>query len=446
MLMRNFIKKLKENRFIKSVCSLSAGAIMAQLIGLVTTPIVSRLYSPSAYGDYAIIVSVSSIISSLASLGLNSAIMAGETEEECKSIFTVTFWISVFFVFCACTILMVISPLVKLFDAGINYITACILVGCLTVFNLLSALLAIYMNRKGLNKALMINSIIGALATLCITVPLGFCKIGMYGMYLAAVISAMLCSFLMIRKANPFKKITISDMKNVFRTQKKYVIYQYPANIIDTITYQAPTQVYSNVFGNDALGGYNMSEKILGLPSRLIATPINTVYFRTATEYTRENKDLSKFTFRLLMYILLIAFIPMVITILFAEPIFTFILGADWGEAGQYASIMILYYVFRFCTTSVSYCRVVIGKQTTNFLMSFLNLAVVAGSLAFGILVFQDILYAILCFVISYSFLILIDLTITLKCLGKYWVKFLFFSLIYWIISVALILIVVFLI
>lgn len=439
--MRNLIYKLKNNKFIKSVCSLSAGVLLAQLIGLITTPIVSRLYSPSAYGDYAIIVSVSSIISSLASLGLNSAIMSGVSEEECKIIFSVTFWISVVFVIVACILLISISAWVKLFNAGINYITACILISCLTIFNLLSSLLSIYMNKKGLNKALMINSVIGALATLFITIPLGVCKLNMYGMYLAAVFSAMLCSLLMIRKENPFKVIKILDIKAVFLNQRKYVLYQYPANIIDTITYQMPAQVYSNVYGNNALGGYNMSEKILGIPMRLVAAPINTIYFRTATEYTREKKDLSKFTFKLLIYILLIAFIPMIITILFAEPIFSFILGEEWKIAGQYASIMILYYVFRFCTTSISYCRVVIGKQNTNFLMSFINLAIVASSLALGILVFQEIIYAILCFVVSYSLLNLIDLTISLKCLGKYWIKFFIFALVYWLINVILIII-----
>ena len=55
----------------------------------------------------------------------------------------------------------------------ISYTVACILVYGFVIVNGLGGLL-IYVNRKGLNRVLFYNSLIGALATLCITTRWGF--------------------------------------------------------------------------------------------------------------------------------------------------------------------------------------------------------------------------------------------------------------------------------
>ena len=74
-----------------------------------------------------------------------------------------------------------------------------------------------------------------------------------------------------------------------------------------------------------------MNEKILGIPIRIIGAPINTVYFRTASEYYKKGKSLADFTFSLIIKILLIALFPIIVTVIWGEQIFSLILGPNWG-------------------------------------------------------------------------------------------------------------------
>src|SRR5690554_3794926 len=88
---KQLIDQTKRSNFWKGVIVLVSGTLIAKLIGLLTTPIVSRLYTPQDFGEYAIITSVAIIIQSFVTLGLNSAIMVAETEEDSKDVFMVTF-------------------------------------------------------------------------------------------------------------------------------------------------------------------------------------------------------------------------------------------------------------------------------------------------------------------------------------------------------------------
>lgn len=432
MKISTYITKIKNSVFWKSVAVLVSGTVIAQLLGLFTTPIVSRLYDPAAYGEYAIIVSTSSIILGIVTLGLNSAVMVPVSDEESDDVFMVAFFTMLFLSTFIFVVMIVVSPFKHFFNAGMDYVVSCILVYGLVVINNTKGLLSVYINRKKLNKVLFYNSLIGAMATLFITIPLGIIKLGGIGLITASIVAGFVENLQMIYHANPFIKLPrINTFISVYKKYRDFILYQYPSNFIENFAIQLPTQVFSSVFGNANLGSYSMNEKILGIPSRLIGTPINTIYFRTASEYSKEGKDLGKFTFSLITKIMMVAFVPLVITVLWGEKIFSWVLGSKWGEAGRMASFLIVQYVFMFCSTCTSYCRVSIGKQKMNFIMSILRVVIIGLSIFLGISIFGDLFNTIVFFSVGSSIYLIIDMAINFYCMGKYFAKYLVFAGVY---------------
>lgn len=426
------IDKFKANAFLKSVLSVGFGNLVGQLLAVVTVPLLSRIYSVESYGEYGIIVSTATIIISFATLGLMSAIMVPKDDQESNEIFTAAFWtqfwLSTVFVIIAISIMKIY----KFHTVRSSYVLSLIIMWFYIILTNLKNILYVSINRKGMNKVLLLNPIIGAVGNLIIALPLGLIKFGYEGFFIAAIISESIMCVQMMIKYNPM--IWPFGAKKYFKIIKKYreyVLFQSPSNLLETFSSQYPVQYFSRVFDNVVLGAYTMCVKLMQYPVMLLAQPISTVYFRTATEYRRDGKNFADFTFKMITRILLVAFLPTVIVIFWGKPLFTFVLGEKWGEAGTLSSILIYQYVLYFCSKCISYCRVVLGRQKINFVFNIVNLAVSMISCVVGYVVFHNLIGTVAIFSASKCLLQIADITLDFKCMKQNTLKFVMFIAVY---------------
>ena len=84
---RQYIMK---SDFLKSISVLFSGNLIANAISFASVPIISRIYNQESFGEYAVLTSLATILTGIASLGLNSAIMAPKNDDESKEILTTT--------------------------------------------------------------------------------------------------------------------------------------------------------------------------------------------------------------------------------------------------------------------------------------------------------------------------------------------------------------------
>ena len=430
--MYKIINQWRHSNFLKALVVLVSGQVLGQALTLVTLPILSRLYSPSDYGEFAVLSSASTILCSISQLGLSSAIMIPRDDIEAKSLISYTLLIQFILVTIFVVGVFATMSFIKIIDINMPYMMTILLLYALSLLTNLSNLLKIYMNRKKLYRALFWNSVIASLSTLFITIPLGLVGVGSWGFISAAFVSNIISIAQMISKANPFVSINSIDSGiRALKKHKNFMIYQYPANIVSTFSLQLPDQLMMKFFGSSALGSYSMSNRIYSFPTNLIASPINAIYFKTAVDYNQTGKDLASFTFNLITKIMLIAFVPLIILISFGEQIFSFVLGDQWREAGSIASILGIQFVLVFCANCTSYCRVSLGRQKINLVMSGLQLLIITISLLFGVIVYKGLIPTIICFVVGNTIYQIIDMTMNFHCLKKYVFRYLIFTLCY---------------
>lgn len=426
------LKKIKSSQFWRSVFSLVTGSVIAHSISLLTTPIVSRLYTASDYGFNALIVSSASIIIGFATLGLSSAIMVPKTNEESDKVLSVSLFTSYFAAMIIVLSLILLSYIFNFTIFNYTSIIDWMLMFLVIITTVTSSQLSIYANRLKRNRVLFTNVLIGTLATLLITIPLGLLNAGGIGLTIATIIASSFQVAQMIVRVRPKIIIpTLEMIKSVFKSYIYFVKYQYPSNFISNLAYQLPSQGLSHYFGSSSLGLFNMSDKILGIPSRLVASPIGTIYFRTVSEHHKNGMDFSKFTFKLITGLMSLAYIPLVVLIIWGEEIFGFILGNEWSYAGKISSYLIFVYIMYFCETVTSYCRVAIGRQKANFYISLARLFVTILSLSLGIFLFKSLLATIILFSISITLYLVTDMYINFHYLGNYKYKYLIFSISY---------------
>jgi O-antigen/teichoic acid export membrane protein len=365
-----------------------SGQLISQIISVITVPILSRIYADTAYGDTAMITSTAAVIINITTFGLSSAIMKPEKTEGAKKVFTTAFLLNVLITTVLIGICLALKQHFSLFIISGDYTTAILLMWLYIITYSTNSLMTVYMNKQGKYNKLFFNPIIGSGAQVLLAIPLGLLGFGYKGFMLTNIAANTVAITHMMWKNLPFYKgYRFSDFLAVIRTYKEYVLYQYPSNFIATSAIEYPTQYLGRCFTTQQLGGYSLCVRVMKYPIRLIAAPISTVYFRTATEYHREGKNLAAFTYKMISRILLISAVPVAAFIFVSEPVFAFVLGEEWRTAGTMAGFLCVQYVLLFCSQCTSYCRVAIGRQNTNLLCSLIRLgnAVLFGYVGYAV-------------------------------------------------------------
>lgn len=423
------LDKLKKSEFWAGVVKLSVGQLIGQAITLGATLVLSRIYTDADYGTFGIITSTASIIMSAISLALGSAVMVADTDEDSKRVFTVAYFAQMILLSVVLLGMVVLMPVKRFFDTSIPYIAALLLMGLHIALNSLSTMTKVYINRLKMNNVLFWNSLINAGCTVCISIPMGLLGFGFVGLLLAAIAAELLCSAQMLRAAFPFKRIRgFEEVKQTFAECRRFILFQYPSNMMGTISNNMPNQTLYNLFGDATLGSYAMCNKVFNLPLNLIISPIQTIYFRTAAKMKDQKEQLAEFTYGFFKKMMLVAAIPMIVCMAFGEYIFGFVLGWQWTEAGLIAAIMCPYFFFWFCNNAITYLRVAIGHQKENLYMTIVQLLSALLALGLSKVLHQNVIVTIGIFAAINMLFNLADIVVSFVCLKKNYWKYLFVS------------------
>ena len=347
--LKNFANSILKNEFWMSVGVISTGNALAQFLGVISTPILTRLYSPVNFGEYALLTSIASILIGVISLGLPSAIMVTKTANESKILFsTITFYTVLFSTLLLLFALIFHSYFTFLISSQ-DFYDRIFYIYFLVLINSIKSNLLILANKFKMNNAIFITALIGSGSTIFFSIPFGLLGLTQYGLLISSLLSGLLSVIYVYFYFKPiFISFNFNDFINLLIRFKNFVFFQFPSNIIEILSNQLPSQFLSGFFGSNTLGYFHMNEKLLGIPSRFIGVPINTIYFRTATEYFNSGKDLAKFTYSIVSKIMYISFLPTLIIILFGKFLFGFVLGEAWLIAGEISKFLIVLYVYNF--------------------------------------------------------------------------------------------------
>ena len=432
-MIQSLIHKIRNNRFVAATLKVGSGQLISQIISVITVPILSRIYADTAYGDTAFITSTASIVINLATFGLSSAIMKPEKLEDAKKVFTTAFLLNATAATMLVMVCLIFQRQFSLFVISEDYSTALLLMWLYIIAFATNTLMTVYMNKQGKYNKLFFNPIIGAGAQVLLAIPLGLLGFGYKGFLITYIISNTVANAHMMWKNNPFYKgYQLRHLLEVTKSYKDYILYQCPSNFISTSAIEYPTQYLGRCFTTQQLGGYSLCVRVMKYPIRLIASPISTVYFRTATEYHREGKNLAAFTYKMISRIFLISAVPVAVFIMTSKPLFAFVLGESWREAGALAGFLVIQYVIMFCSQTTSYCRVSLGRQKVNLVVTSVNLVISIGSCVAGYTLFHSMEGTVFCYSLGQCIYGIYDMAVNFYIMDKkYLWKYLGISTVY---------------
>lgn len=418
------ITRIKKSNFIKSVLSLSSGVIIGQIINTVGMPVVSRIYTAADMGDYTLITSNANVISAIAVLGMMTVFMLPEKDTEARELSRLVTYSTIIITTVCVAFLYGISSWWKLIETEeVSYFVSLVVLWLYIIAYTVNNICYAYANRLKLYGVLFWNPIIGAGFNIGLGIVFGLMGFGFVGYTLAHILSIGANIVHLLRHANPYSAIPENERigyKKLLKQYQRFPKYQMPANLVSNVAIQIPIQIISVAFSSTVLGYYSMANRIMSMPTSLLATPINRVYFREASQRYRNGEDIGEFGFKIMETNIKVALIPIVILMVFGRWIFSFVLGAQWAEAGSYAAILGMYFLIAFCVSCLAGSFVIIGKNSWNLICASVNVGI--GLLLFIIVkIFPDIS--------AWNFLLIMSLLSTIERVVEEGVFFVYMGL-----------------
>ena len=375
---------LPKNVFARGVGLLVSGTTGAQVLLVLSAPILARLYTPQEFGLLAVFVSLVALIDVFSSFRYEQAILLPVDDAEAANVLVLSLLLVVVSSSLAALLVSMLgAPIAELL--GVPSLNSywwllpigIFLSGVYSIFNLWALRTKRYSTIAG-------TKILQAIAALAI--QLVTFKLGGVGLILGQIASQSVGTGNLARSSNGWstcKQVSWSGIKLAALRYKRFPIFSTWAGLANTAGTQLPAIMFSALFTPAAAGLYALANRVLQLPISLVGGAIGHVFFANGAQARREGKlgSLTEQVHGTLAQIgLPLAFLLMLI----GPELFSFVFGESWRQAGEFARWMTPWLYLSFVTSPISKIFFVAERQKDALIfqlvmLSFRVLAVLLG-------------------------------------------------------------------
>src|SRR5690625_2193644 len=262
IVMLSRVKRLFKKKFVQNVFIVASGAVGAQALSLLLSPIITRLYGPEAFGVLGTFTALTRIVIPIAALTYPVAIVLPKSDSNAKKIIKLSFIITIFMSILSLLILLVFKkPVIDLFN--LNDINNLIFLIPVVIFFAglmqITVQWVIRTNQFLINaKSEFYHSLIANFSKVGIVFFLPVASVLVLIQTLSQGIRALLI-ILFLRK-NKTKSINNSSNEkelSIKETAKKHYdfpLYRAPEELISTLSQNLPVLLLTSFFGPAAAG------------------------------------------------------------------------------------------------------------------------------------------------------------------------------------------------
>lgn len=387
----NILKKLlPENNFSRNVSLLMGGTIIVQLIQLMVMPILTRLYTPDAFGVFASFSAVVALLSIITSFSYEHAIPIPRREKEAIGLVRLSFLLLSAMVFILIILLFFYGDyfLIKFnLHSLIAYkyvlVLAIFAAGSFKIFNSFAI-------REREFKELSIVSIYKSL--MLITVQISASSLNVLGLVFGFLIGSVVGVFRLkkiytkrvkVRRDSTLRMILLSSIVYL-KKYYKFPLYNMPNTLLNSIGRELPVILLTVFFSPTIAGFFYLANRVTQQPVSLVGGAIaNVVKGHVPSIY--RNGDLASFYLEINQQLLKIFAIPLAILAACLPYVFIFIFGEEWKEAGLISSILIPWVFMISLVSPVSTIPQLLGKQEIALVFEIILLILRVGGFSYGV-------------------------------------------------------------
>jgi lipopolysaccharide exporter len=376
--------------FLKNVSMIMSGTVIAQIVTLLTAPLLTRLYSAEALGIFSLYAAIVGVLSVAAAFRYELAIVLPRDEQEGDGLFllsclavlatTVIVFVVVFAGGAAMTRRLGVPEL----ERWLLWIPVTVLATGL--YQNLNYWCTRHIRFKQMSISQVFRSVVVSLAQLAAGV-FGFGSAGLIGGHFAGQSTAVTALGIQngkelasrLRVKHGWRKLT-----ELARQYAEFPKYSTPQALLNALSQNMPVFMLAIYYGAEIVAFYAISFRLMQLPVTLVSQSVRQVFLQQASAIRHDGTRSIAMFRKLTLTLAMIAGIPALVVMAFGPYIFEVVLGPEWQAAGQYARWMVLWLFFLFINPPAIVMSTVFGMQRMLLIFECLLLVFRFGALYIG--------------------------------------------------------------
>ena len=368
--------------FQKNILILFKGTVISQLIGLIGSLVLAKIYGAEAYGAFGIFVSISAVLAIINTLQLNHAIIIAKNQHESKNLVNALFMLALILTFFWCLFLGLSSIFVEEVNSKFNIILLAIFGGLFyTYINILESDFTFSKNFKPIANAKVLTTVFNIGFQLLIYNKFKFLGL-IYG-NLIAIIVITLYYFIV---NNGFTiKINLKQLKQSITNNRSIIKYILPSSLLNSTSINLIPILLVAFFSLKESGEYFLSIKILAAPLFLISSSVSKVYYQKSAELLINAKeklfDLTR-KLTIINFFIMFTFIVFINTI--GITLLEYLFNKNWENLRIFTLILSFLIIAKSLFNPISNIIIVLNKNHISLLFNSYLLVVNITALVIG--------------------------------------------------------------
>lgn len=385
-------RRLRETLFggpagsvFRGMATLALGGGAARLIGILSFPVITRLYSAHDFGLAALMLALTGMIAPLLTLRYGLAIAQQRSNGAALNAFVLSALCALVLTVIVTLALFFYGPALLAFGSMEElapwwWLVPLGLVAAVT-YELLFSWGVRRRDYRGLSRAQVSQSITSS----AVKIGLGLTAAGPIGLLLGGIFATGGGSGRLLRAFLPdflrnMRSVTWRRLRYMAWRFRGFPIYRLPSHFLLTFSMQAPLLFSAALFDPATTGHLGLAMQVMALPISLIAQTVGSAYYGEIAKLGRRQPgrifEMSKIVQKRLF---LAGIAPALVVTLWGPWLFSLIFGADWEQSGRFASWLALYMLFQVTATPVMQVFNILGNQGAYLLINGIRAAMLIG-------------------------------------------------------------------
>lgn len=407
------LKSLIQSSSVRNFSKLLSANVVAQVIGLVVYPILTRIYAPEDFGLLNLFLSIGGVLVILSTAEYYYAIVLPKDHKDAEGVLGVgLLWLLVVSLLIALSVLFArpISMLFKSPDLAQYYWMMPLYVFAMGAWNLLNYWYIRNTRYSQIGRYQISQNVLSAGGKLGFGWG-GLLQGGMiYSVVIAPLLSLFSSAFSTRKDLWPaLRNISWSNIRTQAVEYRNFPCFVLPRSFVNMFAGQMPILLLTPFFGAKAVGYLSIAILLGYTPIGTVTRAIYQVLYQYTMERVHQSKSIGDI-FRRFLLGASVVIVPVFIGLWYVLPDLTaWLLGDEWRVSGEYIRWLLPWLYTSLLSCSINYLFDVFAQQKWGLVFEVLLAVMRVAGLIIGV-VANDFMLAVACYSIATMIALLIQI------------------------------------
>ena len=389
------------------------GAGVSQIIGILASPIIAQIFSPSDYGAFSAFIAVTAIFSIIIAGTYEQVIVLAQRVKWAVNLVALSILLNISFSLLLTLIVAAAITIENLIIIDYEFPKIYIYAPVVILFTGLNAILIQWFLREKKYILISVGRLVQSLFVAIFQVGMGIfianpiiLTLGYAG---GIILSATLMSCMFWRQIKPkIRLISLKSMRFVAIRYSNYPKYMILGQFANVLSSSLPIILIGLYYGAEIVGFYALAYKVLAAPATLIINAFGEVYKTESAAIYHQYGNCKSLFIKISQRLAIYSLIPTLIFFIYGKPIFSLIFGPDWEQAGEITSVLAVLFYFQSVSTPLATTVLLANMQKFDMWWQITRVILCSLALVGGYYYFENYSVSIILYVIILSTLYLI--------------------------------------